>query len=193
MQREPLEVSRPAPILLAPHALLVVGKQLLLRPAVLINALESAATERHLAAPTQRVVRGVRLVARVVRYAQQPAAPKHLAHALGYRGDPVRLQLLREQLAALEIDDTQGRASLSLSGYSMGAIVHGLAIFRAKHEMGAFPLECDPYRYLGGIIRNTEAREALERTAAHLLKLRMHADELQLTPLHLQCRWPGNS
>jgi hypothetical protein len=97
--------------------------------------------------------------------------------------DPVRLQLLREQLAALEIDDPQGQASLSLSGYSMGAILHGIAIFRSKKEMGTLPRDCDPHRYLGGIIRNTEARETLERTAIHLFKLRLRTGELQLTPL----------
>lgn len=97
--------------------------------------------------------------------------------------DPVRLQLLREQLAALEIDDPQGQASLSLSAYSMGAIVRGIAVFRAKREMGALPAECDPYRYLAGIIANTESREALERTAHHLLKLRQRAGDLHLAPL----------
>jgi hypothetical protein len=97
--------------------------------------------------------------------------------------DPVRLQLLREQLAALEIDDPQGQASLSLSGYSMGAILHGIAIFRSKKEMGTLPRDCDPHRYLGGIIRNTEARETLERTALQLFKLRLRTGELQLTPL----------
>jgi transposase InsO family protein len=98
--------------------------------------------------------------------------------------DPVRLQLLREQLAALEIDDPQGQASLSLSGYSMGAILHGIAVFRSKREMGTLPRDCDPHRYLGGIIRNTEAREALERIAVQLFKLRLRTGELQLTPLH---------
>jgi len=97
--------------------------------------------------------------------------------------DPVRLQLLREQLAALEIDDPQGQASLSLSGYSMGAIVRGIAVFRAKREMGTLPAECDPYRYLAGIISNTESREALERTAHHLIKLRQRAGDLHLAPL----------
>lgn len=97
--------------------------------------------------------------------------------------DPVRLQLLREQLAALEIDDPQGQASLSLSGYSMGAIVRGIAVFRAKREMGTLPAECDPYRYLAGIIANTESREAIERTAHHLLNLRQRAGDLHLAPL----------
>jgi hypothetical protein len=99
------------------------------------------------------------------------------------RADPVRLQLVREQLAALEIDDPCGQASLSLCGYSMGAIVRGLSVFRSKIEMGTLPNDCDPYRYLGGIIRNAEARDALERTAAHLLKLRMRAGDLHLAPL----------
>ena len=97
--------------------------------------------------------------------------------------DPVRLQVLREQLAALEIDDPQGQASSSLSGYSMGAIVRGIAVFRAKREMGTLPLECDPYRYLAGVIANIESREALERTAHHLLKLRRRTGDLHLAPL----------
>ena len=97
--------------------------------------------------------------------------------------DPVRLQLLREELAALEIDDPKGQASLSLSGYSMGAILEGISIFRAKREMGTLPKECDPYRYLCGIVRNTDSTQALERTAIHLLKLRQRAGELHLAPL----------
>jgi len=97
--------------------------------------------------------------------------------------DPVRLTLLRDQLAALEIDDPQGQASLPLSGYSMGAIVRGIAVFRAKREMGTLPAECDQYRYLAGIIANTESREVLERTAHHLLKLRQRAGDLHLEPL----------
>jgi hypothetical protein len=99
------------------------------------------------------------------------------------RADPVRLKLLREQLAALEIDDPQGQVSISLSGYSLGSILQGIAVFRAKREMGTLPTDCDPYRYLGGIIRNTEARDALERTATHLLNLRLLAGELHLAPL----------
>ena len=99
------------------------------------------------------------------------------------RADPVRLKLLAEQLADLDIDDPQGEASLSLSGYSLGAILHGIAIFRSKKQMGTLPRDCDPYRYLAGIIRNTDSRESLERMATHLLQIRMRAGDLQRAPL----------
>ncbi len=104
------------------------------------------------------------------------------------RADPVRLQLLREQLAQLGIDDPQCQASLSLSGYSLGAILRGLSIFQAKKLMKSLPDECDHYRYLAGIIRNTHTRETLERTAEHLLQLRLRACDLHLSPLHAKAK-----
>lgn len=129
--------------------------------------------------PTEEQIQSTKRWIQELRRREMLARQSREQHA-----DPVRLQLLREQLAALEIDDPQGQASLSLSGYSIGAILHGIAIFRGKKEMGTLPAECDPYRYLGGIIRNTDARDALERTAVHLLKLRQRAGDLHLAPLH---------
>lgn len=102
------------------------------------------------------------------------------------RADPVRRKLLRDRLVALGIDDPAGEASLSLCGYSMTAILRGLAIYHAKKELGTLPADHDPYRYLGGIIRNVDATEHLERTALHLLKLRQRAGDLQLVPLQSQ-------
>ena len=102
------------------------------------------------------------------------------------RADPVRLQLLCERLAALGIDDPKGQSSLALSGYSMAAIVRGLAVFQTKMDMGTLPRNADLFRYLGGIIRNIDSHEALERTAQHLLDLRLRAGELYLGPLREQ-------
>ncbi len=102
------------------------------------------------------------------------------------RADPVRRQLLREQLAALQIDDPQGQVSLSLCRYCMGAILRGLAVFRTKQQMGTLPLDCDPARYLGGIIANIDGQEALDRTAMHLLKARLRAGDLHLAPVKVR-------
>jgi len=99
------------------------------------------------------------------------------------RADPVRRQLLGERLVLLGIDDPAGEVSLSLCGYSMPAILRGLAIYQGKKEQGTLPLDHDPGRYLGGIIRNVDAAEHLERTALHLLELRQRAGDLQLAPL----------
>ena len=100
------------------------------------------------------------------------------------RADPVRRELLREQLKQLGIDDPAGEHALSLCGYAMGAILRGLSIYRTKKEQGSLPVEHDPYRYLGGIIRNVETSEYLSRVAEHLLELRLRAGDLQLVPLH---------
>ena len=99
------------------------------------------------------------------------------------RADPVRRQLLGEQLVLLGIEDPAGEGSLSLCGYSMTAILRGLAIYRVKKELGTLPVDYDPYRYLGGIIRNVDATEHLARTAHLLLELRRRAGDLQLIPL----------
>lgn len=139
---------------------------------------QSPAQAYDAASPTDEQIQAAKLWILELRRREVVARQSRLQHA-----DPVRLQLLREQLAALEIDDPQGQASLSLSGYSMAAILHGISIFRAKKELGTVPKDCDPYRYLGGIIRNSEAREMLERTANHLFKLRLRTGEIQLTPL----------
>jgi len=99
------------------------------------------------------------------------------------RADPLRRKVLGEQLVLLQIEDPAGEASLSLCGYSMTAILRGLAIYRAKKELGTLPVDHDPYRYLGGIIRNVDATEHLARTAHHLLELRQRAGDLQLAAL----------
>lgn len=102
------------------------------------------------------------------------------------RADPVRRQLLGERFVLLGIDDPGGEASLSLCGYSMTAILRGLAIYQGKKELGTLPADHDPYRYLGGIIRSVDATEHLERTALHLLKLRQRTGDLQMAPLQRQ-------
>lgn len=99
------------------------------------------------------------------------------------RADPLRRKVLGEQLVLLQIEDPAGEASLSLCGYSMDAILRGLAIYRGKKELGTLPVDHDPYRYLGGIIRNVDATEHLERTALHLLETRQRAGDLQLAAL----------
>ena len=102
------------------------------------------------------------------------------------RADPVRRRLLGERFVLLGIDDPGGEASLSLCGYSMTAILRGLAIYQGKNELGTLPADHDPYRYLGGIIRNIDATEHLERTALHLLELRQRTGDLQMAPLQRQ-------
>jgi len=99
------------------------------------------------------------------------------------RADPVRRQLLAEQLKLLGIDDPAGEHALSLCGYAMSAIVRGIAIYRTKKEKNNLPSEHDPYRYLGGIIRNVDTSEHLARMAQHLLALRLRAGDLQMVPL----------
>ena len=102
------------------------------------------------------------------------------------RSDPVRRELLRTELERLGIEDPKGNIALSLCGYSMDAILTGIAIFEGKQTRGALPVNCQPDRYLGGIIRNTDERELLEFTGRKLLELRLGVRDKQLTPLQAQ-------
>lgn len=102
------------------------------------------------------------------------------------RTDPVRRELLRRELRRLGIDDPKGKVALSLAGYSMDAILAGIAIFEAKLQRGTLPQDCLPDRYLGGIIRNVEEREFLERMGRRLLELRLDVSDSQLAPFRAQ-------
>jgi hypothetical protein len=102
------------------------------------------------------------------------------------RTDPIRRELLRTELARLGIDDPKDKIALSLAGYSMDAIVTGIAIFEAKFQQGTLPEDCLPDRYLGGIIRNVDQREFLERMGRKLLELRLGVNDKQLAPLRAQ-------
>ncbi len=99
------------------------------------------------------------------------------------RADPIRLELLRTELQRLGINDPKGSIALSLAGYSMDAILTGIAIFEAKQTQGTLPKDCQPARYLGGIIRNTDERQFLELMGRKLLALRLSVSDKQLTPL----------
>lgn len=99
------------------------------------------------------------------------------------RTDPVRRTLLVEGLATLGIEDPKGHTAADLARYSMDAILRGLATYRAKQEAGTVPADADPARYLAGIVRNLNDRTEIERTAHHLLALRLRHRELSLAPL----------
>ena len=102
------------------------------------------------------------------------------------RTDPIRLELLRTQLARFGIDDPNDKMALSLAGYSMDAILEGISIFEAKVQRGTLPKDCLPERYLGGIIRNVEQRDYLEQMGRNLLELRLDVNDKQLAPLRAE-------
>jgi transposase InsO family protein len=98
------------------------------------------------------------------------------------RRDPVRIQLLTQGLAELGFPDPDQRLAVTLARYSREAIVHGLAIFRAKREQGTLPPGAG-HRYLGGIIRQEDARLELVLTSVYLLEQRLRLRDLTLEPL----------
>lgn len=103
------------------------------------------------------------------------------------RSDPVRLQILREELARLEIPDPEDRLAVKLARYSRQAILQGLAIFLAKRDEATLPEDRGDWgAYLGGIIRNVHHRRELEATARHLLELRIRAGDLSRDPLEAE-------
>lgn len=98
------------------------------------------------------------------------------------RSDPVRLQLLRENLADLGIENADA-LSIQLAIYSREAILRGLATFRTKKREDTLPKGGNLGRYLGGIIRNIHARLEDEDIAQQLLDLRIRCRDLSLIAL----------
>jgi len=82
------------------------------------------------------------------------------------RADPVRRQILAERLKTLGIDNHDQHLEIALATYSTEAILHGLAVFESKAELGTLPADVDPGRYLGGIIRHSRSRRATTRSCA---------------------------
>jgi hypothetical protein len=99
------------------------------------------------------------------------------------RIDPVRVELLTQGLADLGISDPNRRLAIALAGYAREAIIHGLAIFRTKQELGTLPATAEPGRYLGGIIRQENTKLELERFSVHILEQRIRLGDLTLGPL----------
>jgi transposase InsO family protein len=104
------------------------------------------------------------------------------------RADGPRLQILEDALAELGIDDPGGRIAVSLAGYSLSAILQGIATFKAKLAADTIPSDAEHYRYLGGIIRNLDQHLRLERTSDELLRLRLKHDRLMRETLAKQYR-----
>ena len=102
------------------------------------------------------------------------------------KADPVRRQLLTEELARCGIEDPNQRLATELARYSLAAIVEGLAIFRAKQDEAVLPYGADPGRYLAGIIRNRDAQRQDTLLADHLLELRVRSGEISLAGLERQ-------
>ena len=87
------------------------------------------------------------------------------------RLDPVRIQILKDGLAALGIANENDRLSTALACYAREAIGDGLATFRAKMELGTLSAEPSKYgRYLGGTIRQLNIRMELELKSQLLLE-----------------------
>jgi hypothetical protein len=99
------------------------------------------------------------------------------------KADPVRRQLLVEEMEALGLEDPDGRVATECARYSLEAILRGLAIFSAKRAEATIPPTADPARYLAGIIRRVNEQRELEAFAQHYLRLRLRANELSRAPL----------
>jgi hypothetical protein len=99
--------------------------------------------------------------------------------------DPVRRQLLRENLTELGIPNAEN-LSLQLAIYSQEAILRGLAVFRTKKKQNTLPCGVDQGRYLGGILRNIHQQLEDEAVAFELLALRLRSRELSIESLNQQ-------
>ena len=99
------------------------------------------------------------------------------------RRDPVRVELLKQGLADLGIPDPHHHVAISLAYYSPDAIAHGLAVFRAKKELGTIPSDADHARYLGGIICQTDTQLELDRISKFYLEQRIRLSDITLRNL----------
>ena len=99
------------------------------------------------------------------------------------RADPARITILAEALERLDIADTKNRLAIALARYGIEAILRGIAVFETKRKLDTLPQQADPARYLGGIIRNIDAKLEIEATAERLLDLRRRHRQLSLRPL----------
>jgi len=104
------------------------------------------------------------------------------------RLDPVRLELLRQGLASLNIPDPKSLLSVALAGYGREAIARGLATFSAKKLAGTLPTDADHGRYLGGIIRNLHERIELTYLSKELLEQRLRLRDISLAKLEFAAR-----
>lgn len=108
---------------------------------------------------------------------------QQLRQTLDARADQVKVELLKQGLAELAIDDPNGRLALCLSRFSRDAIVEGLAIFKTKSLQGTLPAHVLPGRYLGGIIKNRHSRTAFEIQADEYIRQRERLNDLSLRHL----------
>ena len=99
------------------------------------------------------------------------------------RADPVRRQLIREALIRHGIDDPAARLEIAIAGYGFEAVLRGIAAFDAKTAQGTIPPDADMGRYLGGVVRNLDAKMELDHMADALLALRLRRNDLSLRPL----------
>ena len=98
------------------------------------------------------------------------------------RLDPVRLQQLENGLTELGLEDPT--LAKALACYSRESIIRGLGIFESKKKLDKVPREAEQQKsYLGGIIRNVDARLELEYYADSLLNQRLRARDFCLAPL----------
>jgi len=144
-------------------------------------------------------------LSRVQLYQQAAPTPEQIAHArarltalqrkqqLAYetrtrRLDPEACQLIDDAFARLSISDPTGNLRRAIAGYPRDAILDGIATFTAKKHAGTLPPELEPAhagRYLLGIVRNVADRDYLLALAEELIRLRVHARDLELQ--HLRC------
>ena len=90
--------------------------------------------------------------------------------------------LLDAHFARLGLTDPNRHVRLAIAGYTLDAIVDGLAIFDGKRRAGTLPDGADA-RYLLGIVRNVQAQRELEQVADALLALRLEARDQALAAL----------
>lgn len=98
------------------------------------------------------------------------------------RRRPDVLLLLDSHFKRLQLLDPQRHICVAIAGYSLNAIVDGIAIFEGKRTAKTLPPGVDA-RYLLGIVRNIHASAEGEQIARRLFQLRVEARDAMLASL----------
>lgn len=103
------------------------------------------------------------------------------------RQDPVARRIIQEAFTRLSLADATGNLATAIARYPLSPIADGIAIFEGKRAAGSLPSGVDG-RYLLGIVRNIAEEREAELVCEAMLRARLRAQDLLVTPLEARCK-----
>ena len=117
--------------------------------------------------------------------AQRQRHQEKVYRTLHARQNPTTLAFLRQVFDELQLIDPTGNVLSAIARYPLGAIVDGVATFKAKKKAGTLPDGVDA-RYLCGIVRNIVCRNESMYLIQELLQTRLRLRDSFLDELVCQ-------